>query len=130
MTEGLKFAAVGIICAAAVLLVKELRPELAPFVQTGGIIVIAALLFEYLKKMLESASELFSEFDVLNTEYLSLLIKILGIAVVTEIGADICEDSGNTALAENVELAGRVLILFMCFPLIKTVAQLAGGLIS
>lgn len=130
MTDGLKFAAVGIICAAVTLLVKEFRPELAPFMQAGGIIVFAALLLEYLKKLLESATELFAEFDVLNMEYLSLLIKILGIAAVTEIGSDICEDSGNSALAENVGLAGRILILFMSFPLIKTVAQLAGGLIG
>lgn len=129
MTEALKVAAIGVICAVICLLVRQMRPELAPFAQAGGIIAVAALLLSCIKSLLMSAQELFAQFDVLNLDYLSLLIKVLGVAVITKIGADMCNDSGNTALAGSVELAGRVLILFMCFTLIKTVTELAGGLI-
>ena len=129
MTEALKIAAAGIVCAIVCMLIKQLRPELAPFVQVGGIIIISALLLSYIQSLLASAEELFEQFNVLNLDYLSLLIKILGVAVITKIGADMCNDSGNTALAGSVELAGKVLILFMCFSLIGTVTELAGGLI-
>lgn len=130
MTEILKFASIGIVCTVVYVLVRQLRPEFAPFIQSAGLIVMTVLLMDYLKKLLESASELFSAFDVLDIDYLYLLIKVLGIAVVSKIGADICNDSGNSALAGNVELAGKVLILFLSFSLIKTVTELAGGLIK
>ena len=130
MTEGIKTAAVGVICAALCLLIRELRPELAPFAQAGGITVIAVLVLNYLKTLLEQSQELFGQFDVLSIDYLSILIKVLGIAVITKTASDICTDSGSTALAGNVELAGKVIILALCFSLIKTVAGLAGGLIG
>ena len=57
-------------------------------------------------------------------------MKILGIAVVTKIGADICTDSSNSALATVVELVGKAIILAMCLSLIKTLAELAKGLLE
>lgn len=130
MTEAVKIAAVGIVCAVLCVLVKQYRPELEPFVQMGGIIVLAVMLFKYLKIVLDSALGLLNEFDIIDAEYLEILAKVLGIAIITKIGADICSDSGNSALASNVELAGKVMILVLCFSLIKTVARLAGGLLQ
>lgn len=130
MTEALKIAAVGIICAFLCVLVRQYRPELEPFLQTGGIIVLVVILFGYLQKVLSAASELLKEFDVLDSSYFEVIVKVLGIAIITKIGADVCTDSGNSALATNVELAGKVMILLLCFSLIKTVAQLAGGLLK
>lgn len=122
-------AAVGIVCAVMCVLVKQYRPEIEPFVQIGAITVITAMLFKYLKIVLDNTLELLEEFDAIDSAYLEIIIKVLGIAVITKIGADICSDSGNSALASNVELAGKVMILVLSFSLIKTVAQLAGGLL-
>lgn len=130
MTDAVKIAAVGIICAVLCLLVRNLRPELEPFVQISGIIVLAVILFEYLGTLLESASELLDEFDVINSAYLEVIVKVLAIAVITQTGADICSDSGNSALASAVGLAGKVMILILSFSLIKAVASLAGGLLG
>ena len=130
MTDAVKIAAVGIICAVLCLLVRNLRPELEPFVQISGIIVLAVILFEYLGTLLENASELLDEFDVINSAYLEVIVKVLAIAVITQTGADICSDSGNSALASAVGLAGKVMILILSFSLIKAVASLAGGLLG
>lgn len=130
MTEAIKLAAVGIICAVIIVLVRQMRPEFAPFVQAGGVIVITVMLAEYLKIILEKSTEIFESFEIFDAAYLSLLVKVLGIAIVTKIGADICADNGNAALQSVVELAGKVLILAMCLPLIETVVELAGGLLK
>ena len=130
MSEAVKIAVVGIICAVICVLVRQYRPEIEPFVQISGILVLAVILFGYLKGLLESAVELLDKFDVLDAGYLEIIAKVLGIAVITKIGADICSDSGNSALASNVELAGRVMILLLSFSLIRTVAELAGGLLE
>lgn len=130
MTEAIKIAAAGIICAVLCVLLRQYRPELEPVLQIVGILVLAGLVFGYLKTVLDGAADLLKEFDVLDSGYLEVIAKVLGIAVITEIGADICTDSGNSALAANVELAGRVLILVLSFSLIRTVASLAGGLLE
>lgn len=128
--EAVKLCAAGVVCALMCVLVRQLRPEIEPFVQIGGIIIIGAMLIKRAGELTNAARELFDGFQLLNTGSYELLIKILGIAVITKIGADICNDSGNSALSSMVELAGKTVILFMTFPLIKTVTELAGGLLN
>lgn len=66
----------------------------------------------------------------INTEYLTLLLKALGVSVLTQLAADACRDSGETALSNKVELAGKVTILLLCLPLVKAMIQLSAGLIK
>lgn len=128
--EIVRFALVGIICAVLVVVVKQQKPELAVAVQLAGIIVLAVFATEYLKNILDGTDGLFSEIKFFNDGYIELLVKILGIAVVTKIGSDICKDSANTALATVVELVGKAVILSMCLSLIKTLAEIAKGLLE
>ena len=51
-------------------------------------------------------------------QYFSLLIKITGIAYLSEFATNICKDSGETAIASKVELAGRVIIIAMSVPIL------------
>ena len=47
----------------------------------------------------------------LSREFLSIILKIVGIAYVTEFGANICKDIGETAIASKVQFAGKCVIL-------------------
>jgi len=128
--EIIKFAVIGIICAVLTVVVRQSRPDLAIIVQLAGIVIIAIFAAEYLKNIFTQTDGLFAEVSLVSDGYLSLLVKILGIAVVTKIGADICTDSSNSALATVVELVGKAIILAMCLSLIKTLAELAKGLLE
>ena len=128
--ELFKFALVGIICAVLTVAVRQTRPDIAVFVQLSGITVLAFFAVEYLKNIFIETDGLFSETELISEGYLSLLVKILGIAVITKIGSDICSDSSNSALATVVELVGKSIILAMCLSLIKTLAELAKGLLE
>lgn len=128
--ELFKFALVGIICAVLTVAVRQTRPDIAVFVQLAGITVLAFFSVEYLKNIFIETDGLFAETELISEGYLSLLVKILGIAVITKIGSDICSDSSNSALATVVELVGKSIILAMCLSLIKTLAELAKGLLE
>ncbi len=126
----LKFVIIGIICAVISLLLRQIRPEMAPFAQIAAIIIIVAMLAESLKSALNAVSDIVGDIGIINDGYILILIKIAGIAIVTKTGADICRDCGNSAVGTNVELAGKVLIFVMCLPFIKTIVELADGLLS
>ena len=49
---------------------------------------------------------------------------------MTEIAASICRDSGEGGLAGWVEMAGRVEILLLSFPLIRTVLSTVSDLLG
>lgn len=113
-----------IILTILIVIIRELKPEYAVVVQVGGIVVIALFVMSSVEGLLESTMDI-AEMSMLNSEFFMLMIKALGIAILTQIATGICEDSDNKALASGVELAGKVIILAMCIPMIKAVAGIA-----
>lgn len=128
--EIVKFAAIGIICAILTVTVRQYRPELAVIVQIAGITVLAIFAAEYLKNIFAEATGFWSGIGLIDDGYIKLLVKVLAIAIITKLGADICSENSSTALATVVELTGKAVILAMCLSLIKTLAELAKGLIE
>ena len=63
-------------------------------------------------------------------ENVSVLMKSLGICVVTQFAADICYDNSCSSMAAAVELAGRIGAIALAMPMLKAVAELAIGLIN
>ena len=55
----------------------------------------------------------------IETEYISIILKVTGIAYITQIGSEICKDAGESAIGTKIEIAGKVLIAAACLPLIS-----------
>lgn len=55
----------------------------------------------------------------INNTFLTLLIKITGIAFLTEFAVSICKDSGETAIANKMDMGGKVIIVSMSIPIIS-----------
>ncbi len=47
---------------------------------------------------------------------LSTILKILGLAYLTEFGVGLARDAGQSAIASNLELGGRIMILSCTLP--------------
>ena len=134
----LKLVIAAVIAAFAALIVRQMKPELAVFVQLGGVLAVALLLMDVLRDLLAAVQGIM-QFSPLGggdgggamggNNALTMLIKAMGVCVTTQIAADICRDSGSGALANIVELAGRLLVLALTLPLLKAIAELAVGLI-
>ncbi len=113
-----------LISLISVTVIRELKPAVAPFcAAASGIVIIgyavtsASPVIDFLKKM-----------DPLAAGGITLMIKALGIAVVSQITAEICRDCGESAFASKVELAAKINILLLAMPLITDIVTIAGEL--
>jgi len=125
----LKIASTAIVLTILCLVVKQYKPEYAVVMQLGSFGVIAFLIMSSLGELLGMAKDV-AEMSQINMEFFILLVKALGVAVVAQIATEICNDSKNSTLAFGVELAGRIIILSMCIPMIKAVAEIAVEMIK
>lgn len=125
----LKIAFLGILTALLYVLLRQLKPETAPLVVLAGAAVIIIALTDGLLGISEEIDGMM-ELAGLEKENVSILMKSLGICVVTQFAADICYDNSCSSIAAAVELAGRVGAIALAMPMIKTVAGLAMGLIN
>ena len=123
--------------AMAALIVRQVKPELALFVQLGGVLAVALLLMGVLRDLLAAVQGMLQfapgggDGDGAfggNSSY-TMLVKALGICITSQLAADVCRDSGSASLANTVELGGRLLVLGLTLPLLKSIAELAVGLI-
>lgn len=110
----------GLIVTFFIILIKRQKPELAlPLSLVLGIIIF----FMVLSK-LEVVLTLFRDLADkagLNQLYLNTLLKVIGIAYMTDFGAQICRDAGEGAVASKIELAGKVMIMVLAVPILALV---------
>lgn len=76
-----------------------------------------------LRRIIVSASGLYAE-SRLDPEYFGVLCKALGVTWLTRLGADICKDCGEQAIAAAVMLCGRIVLVGLALPLFATLADL------
>ena len=53
-------------------------------------------------------------------EYIKLLIKMIGITYITEFSQDICRDAGFGAVANQIGIAGKITLLVLGLPVIRS----------
>ncbi len=121
--EALVFKLIGLALVTAVfsLVVRQRNPEQA-FLLTIGFAAVAGVY------LLSEAARLLGDFldfaDGAVEESFRVVIKALGICLVTQMACDTCCDFGQTALAGKLELAAKIAILAISFPLFKQLFSL------
>lgn len=124
-----KISFLGIITALLYALIRQIKPEIAPLVVLGGVAVVLVTLADSLLDVSDSVDDMMKLAGI-EKENISILMKALGICVVTQFAADICYDNSCSSIAAAVELAGRIGAIALSMPMLKTVAELAIGLIN
>lgn len=118
-----------VLCALVVCIVfKNLKNEYSLFVRIAITVVISIFSLALISPLLSFIDEI-SKNTVVYT-YLPTLIKALCVAMVVQITADICNDAGESALGERIELFGKAEILVISIPLIKNLFKLCEALIK
>ncbi len=117
--EILRLCAISVVTAISAVLLKQYKSPLAvPVTLTGG-----CLLLFYTIPYLRDAflfAEAMSEKVSLHIPFMDALLKVIGITFITECTAALCRDAGEGALAQNLEMAGKLIILGISLPLITS----------
>jgi stage III sporulation protein AD len=66
----------------------------------------------------------FSKRADIDSTYINILLKIVGIAYIAEFGAEVCKDAGESSVASKIELAGKVTIVILAVPIITSLLDL------
>lgn len=107
--------AVAVLGAALAMTIRPFRPEMALVVGIcTGVLVLFYALAE-LTGVMDTLKTLGEQYGV-ESGYIGILLKIIGIAYAAQFGAQVCADAGETAIAGKVELCGRILILAAAMP--------------
>ena len=118
----IKIIGVGLIALIIIIILKQYRPEFVIYVSIIAGVIILILIMDKVSAIIDLLTSL-SNKTVINNEFLVLLIKITGIAFLTEFSVSICKDSGETAIANKIDIGGKVLIISMSIPIIASLLE-------
>ncbi|MBR3134475.1 MAG: stage III sporulation protein AD [Clostridia bacterium] len=117
-----KIVGVGIIALTIVIILKQYRPEFAIYGSIIAGVIIIIMLSDDIKEMIGLINDIAGKTNI-NTQFVKILIKITGIAILTEFAVSICNDSGEGAIANKIDVGGKVLIMCMSIPIIHALME-------
>lgn len=123
--------AVAIVLVAVVMwiVLSKQSKEYALVLSVGVCCVVLLIMFRFLEPVLELLNQL-QTMGNLQPEWLSIMLKAVGIGLVVEIGMLICTDAGNAALGKVLQILGSIAVLWLSIPLmnglIKLLEQILG----
>lgn len=65
----------------------------------------------------------------IDSQYIKILFKGLGICYITRLACDFCKDCGENALAGQAELAGKISLLIISLPLFNALIEIVKSLL-
>ena len=110
MEELIKIIGIGLVALVIAIILKQYKPEYAIYVSIIAGAIILGMSMEKLNEIIELLTSL-SQKAGTNSYFILLLIKITGIAILTEFAVSICKDAGETAIASKIDFGGKIIII-------------------
>ena len=122
MAEIIKIALLGIAGVLFAIQFRQQRPEYALLIGFA----LSILVFSFVCRM---AGNLLEEFRGLqqylgdSKGYLGILMKVVGITYLCEFSAGICKDAGFSSVSDQLEILGKLSVLFAGLPILLSVIR-------
>lgn len=115
----LKIIGVGFLTLIITLILKEYKKEYAIY----GVLIGGTIILGYSMNYVSSIINFIQELS-LNSRYensfITLLLKITGISILTEYAISICRDSGENSIANKIDFGGKLIVISLSIPIIST----------
>lgn len=122
--EWLRIIGFCLLAAVMVMLLRQFQPQMAGLLSVAfGVLVFAQVLPEihaYIQ-LLESFLSSLS----LDSQYFRVMMKAMGIALITQMTVQACHDMEASSIAKKVELLGRLALLSISVPVFMELTQMA-----
>ena len=125
----LALCAVAVIAAVSALLLRRQSPQISLLISAAAGVII---LMSVTRELILSADEIAAVMDnaSLSADRVMILLKALGICLVTEFTCDTVTEAGMLSLSSNVSFAGKVMVLFTAMPLFRDILTMLTELVG
>ena len=123
MTDVIRIIGIGLLALIIIVILKQYKPEFAIYVSMIAGVLILVLSIQKLTGIINLLQSLANK-TYINKSFLSILLKITGIAFITEFAVSICSDAGEKAIASKIEIGSKIIIISMSVPIISSLLEI------
>lgn len=118
----IRIIGIGLISLVLIITIKQYKPEFSIYISLLAGVIILSICFGKISEIIRLLNNLASRTSI-NNKFILLLIKITGIAILTEFATSICKDSGETAIASKIDIGGKIIIVSVSIPIISSLLE-------
>ncbi len=118
-----KIIGVGLTALIIIIILKQYKPEFTVYVSLIAGAIILFMVMDKLNGVVSILTSLTNKTEA-GSSFLKILLKITGIAILTEFAVSICKDSGESAIASKIDLGGKIIIISISIPIITALLEL------
>ncbi len=121
--EIIKIIGIALVALIIIILLKQYKPEFAIYISLLTGVLILVLVMDELTGIMSLIQTIANKASI-NQQFLTILIKITGIAFLSEFAVSICKDSGEGAIASKIELGSKIIIISMSIPILSSLLEI------
>jgi stage III sporulation protein AD len=107
----------------------DAQKDIAIYIKIAAAALVLGAVILYVSPIADTINTIFDKAGASDT-YINILFKALGICYITQFASDICKDSGEGALAVQIEIAGKITLLLLSLPLFEALTDLVTVLLG
>lgn len=120
--EIIKIIGIGLTALIVIIVLKQYKPEFAIYVSIVAGILILGLSLSSFSGIINLLKDISSRANI-NSKFLGIILKITGIAILTEFAVSICQDTGEKAIANKIDIGGKAIIMTISLPIISSLLE-------
>ena len=124
-----KTVAAALITAVFYLVLSKKDKDISMLLTAAVCCMILAAALTYLEPVIALIHRL-QDIANMNNEMLGILLKAVGIGLLSEIIGLVCADIGNAALGKSVQMLTTAVILWLSIPLFSNLLDMVGEILS
>lgn len=119
----MKATVIGIVTVLLAAMLRKYSKELGILLTLAACVLLGLLLVQFAQPLVDFLAKL-RNIAGLDKSVTEPILKTIGIGLITQIGATVCADAGENAIAKLIEVCGGVLALYVSLPLLEAVLSM------
>ena len=111
------------------LFLKGTKPEYSIYISLAAGVLIFFYLTEKLSYLFSSVLKL-QDYLPLDTEYLTTLLKIIGVTYIGQFSSGICKDAGYSSIGGQIEIFTKLYIMVLSMPVLLALMETIHSVLS
>ncbi len=121
--EIIKIIGIGLIALILVIVIKQYKPEFALYISIAAGLIIFFLVMDKLSGIIDLLMNLSNKANI-NQDFIIILLKITGIAILSEFAISVCKDAGEAAIASKIDFGAKIIMVAISIPIIASLLEM------
>lgn len=122
--EWIRLIGLCVLTAALVVTLRQMNPVMAGLLCAAFGVMLLGMVLPEIGRYVETIRSFLQSIG-LEGDYYAVMLKAMGIVLITQVATQICSDMDAPAIAQRVELCGRLALMSIAVPVFMGLTQMA-----